>query len=95
MEPNRAYDVRKLIEAIVDGDSFLEVKANYAKELVTGFARLNGKTVGIVANQPMQKAERSSLNPRIKERNLSGPAMPTISLSSIYVIHRDLWSVQK
>ncbi|MCM3584187.1 acyl-CoA carboxylase subunit beta [Mesobacillus maritimus] len=54
-EPNRAYDVRKLIEAIVDGESFLEVKANYAKELVTGFARLNGKTVGIVANQPMQK----------------------------------------
>jgi len=54
-EPNRAYDVRKLIEAIVDGNSFLEVKANYAKELVTGFARLNGKTVGIVANQPMQK----------------------------------------
>ncbi len=54
-EPNRAYNVKKLIEAIVDGDSFLEVKANYAKELVTGFARLNGKTVGIVANQPMQK----------------------------------------
>jgi methylmalonyl-CoA decarboxylase subunit alpha len=54
-EPNRAYDVRKLIESVVDGDSFFEVKANYAKELVTGFARLNGKTVGIVANQPMQK----------------------------------------
>lgn len=54
-EPNRAYDVRKLIESIVDGDSFLEIKANFAKELVTGFARLNGKTVGIVANQPMQK----------------------------------------
>lgn len=54
-EPNRAYDVRKLIEAIVDGESFFEVKANYAKELVTGFARLNGKTIGIVANQPMQR----------------------------------------
>ena len=54
-EPNRAYDVRKLIEAVVDGDSFFEVKANFAKELVTGFARLNGKTIGIVANQPMQK----------------------------------------
>lgn len=55
MEPNRAYDVHKLIEAIVDGDSFLEVKASYAKELVIGFARLNGQPIGVVANQPMQK----------------------------------------
>ncbi|QHS21976.1 acyl-CoA carboxylase subunit beta [Virgibacillus sp. MSP4-1] len=54
-EPNRAYDVHKLIDSIVDADSFLEVKKDYAKELVTGFARLNGKTVGIVANQPMHK----------------------------------------
>lgn len=54
-EPNRAYDMKKIIEAIVDGGSFLEVKADYAKELITGFARLNGKPIGIVANQPLQK----------------------------------------
>jgi|SRR5690625_1050853 len=54
-DPNRPYDVLELIESIVDGESFLEVKKDFAKELVTGFARLNGKTVGIVANQPNHK----------------------------------------
>lgn len=54
-DPNRPYDVRRLIEAIVDADSFLEVKAQYAAELVTGFARLNGKVIGVVANQPAVK----------------------------------------
>lgn len=51
-DPNQPYDVHELIDSIVDGDSFLEVKADYAKELVVGFARLNGKTIGVVANQP-------------------------------------------
>jgi acetyl-CoA carboxylase carboxyltransferase component len=54
-EPNQAYDVRKLIAAIVDGESFFEVKKDFAKELVVGFARLNGRAVGIVANQPLVK----------------------------------------
>lgn len=51
-DPNQPYDVHHLIESIVDGDSFLEVQADFASELVVGFARLHGKTVGIVANQP-------------------------------------------
>lgn len=46
------YDVHRLIEAIVDEDSFFEIKPDYARELVTGFARIEGRTVGIVANQP-------------------------------------------
>lgn len=50
--PNAGYDVRKLIEAVVDGDSFMEVQALYAPNAVVGFARLNGQTAGIVANQP-------------------------------------------
>jgi len=54
-DSNQPYDVHKLIEAIVDADSFLEVKAHYAPELVTGFARLNGRVIGIVANQPLIK----------------------------------------
>ncbi|QZA32135.1 acyl-CoA carboxylase subunit beta [Hydrogenibacillus sp. N12] len=54
-DPNRPYDVRRLIEAIVDAGSFLEVKAMYAPELVTGFARLGGEVIGIVANQPAVK----------------------------------------
>ena len=54
-DPNQPYDVRTLIQSVVDGDSFLEVQKNYAGELVVGFARLNGKPVGIVANQPRVK----------------------------------------
>ncbi|WP_431026958.1 acyl-CoA carboxylase subunit beta [Lysinibacillus sp. LZ02] len=54
-DPNQPYDVHKLIEALVDADSFLEVQKDYASELVVGFARLDGKVVGIVANQPAVK----------------------------------------
>ncbi|TMF37876.1 MAG: acyl-CoA carboxylase subunit beta [Chloroflexi bacterium] len=54
-EPNRGYDMRKLIDAIIDEGSWLEIKKLFAKELLTGFARLDGQAVGILANQPMQK----------------------------------------
>ena len=54
-EPNRGYDMRKVIEGIVDDGSWLELKKLFAKELLIGFARLDGQAVGIVANQPMQK----------------------------------------
>jgi acetyl-CoA carboxylase carboxyltransferase component len=53
VEERRAYDMHKVIDAIVDEESFFEVKPLYAKELVTGFARLDGESVGIVANNPM------------------------------------------
>jgi acetyl-CoA carboxylase carboxyltransferase component len=51
-EDRRAYDVRKVIDALVDEGSWLEAKPLFAKELVTGFARLDGEVVGIVANNP-------------------------------------------
>ena len=54
-EPQRGYDMRRVVEALVDEGSWLEVKKLFAKELLTGFARLGGSVVGIVANQPMQK----------------------------------------
>jgi len=54
-EENRAFDVRELIEALVDEGSFLEVKRLWAGEIVTGLARLDGRVVGIVANQPKVK----------------------------------------
>ncbi|MCE7884577.1 MAG: acyl-CoA carboxylase subunit beta [Actinobacteria bacterium ATB1] len=50
-----SYDMRYVIEAIVDADSFLEIKAEWATELLIGFARLEGEPVGVVANQPMSK----------------------------------------
>jgi methylmalonyl-CoA decarboxylase subunit alpha len=47
-----AYDVTNVIKGIVDGGDFLQVHERYAKNIVVGFARLDGKTVGIIANQP-------------------------------------------
>src|SRR2546430_3662693 len=47
--------MRKVIDGLVDEGSWLEVKKLFAKELLTGFARLDGRRVGILANQPMQK----------------------------------------
>ena len=49
------FDIRDLIEAVFDSGAFLEVQADFAKELVTGFTRLEGNAVGIVANQPKEK----------------------------------------
>ena len=54
-EPQRGYDMRKVITALVDEGSWFEVKKLFAKELLTGFARLDGRVVGILANQPLQK----------------------------------------
>jgi len=51
-DENKAFDMKRVIEAIIDQDSFLELKARFAKELITGFARIDGRVVGIVANQP-------------------------------------------
>ena len=51
----QVYDVRKVIRAIVDKDSFFELKARFGKTAVTGLARLDGKSVGFIANNPMHK----------------------------------------
>lgn len=51
-DPNTAYDVLSVILRIVDAGSFFEIKAGWAQEMVTGFGRLGGRTIGIVANQP-------------------------------------------
>ena len=51
-DPNKPYDIKKLIEAVVDDGRFLEVQSAYARNIVVGFARLANQTVGIVANQP-------------------------------------------
>ena len=50
--PNKPYNVKDVIHAIVDQSEFLEVHRNYAQNIVVGFARFNGTSVGIVANQP-------------------------------------------
>ncbi len=50
--PNQPYDIKEAIENIVDGSGFFEVHKNYAENIVVGFARLGGRSIGIVANQP-------------------------------------------
>jgi len=50
--PNQPYDMREVINGTVDDDSFFEVHKNYAENIVVGFARLAGRSIGIVANQP-------------------------------------------
>ena len=50
--PNQPYDIRDVINNTIDTDSFFEVHENYAENIVVGFARLGGKSIGIVANQP-------------------------------------------
>ncbi len=54
-DSRRSFDMHKIIRAIVDGGYFFETKPDYAKNMITGFARLNGKAVGILANQSMVK----------------------------------------
>ncbi|MBN1221263.1 MAG: acyl-CoA carboxylase subunit beta [Anaerolineae bacterium] len=51
--PNKPYDMHAVIEAVVDHGFFMEVQAHFAPNVIIGFARLNGRTVGIVANQPV------------------------------------------
>ncbi len=52
-DPEKPYDVRQLLVLVVDNGDFFEIKPEYAGEIVVGFGRLGGKTIGIVANQPM------------------------------------------
>jgi propionyl-CoA carboxylase beta chain len=55
-EPRACYDVRTVLADVLDAGSFLEVRARYAGNMVTGYGRLGGRAVGIVANQPLQRA---------------------------------------
>ena len=51
-DPNKPYDIKEVIRMIVDGGQFFEIHENYAANIVVGFARLGGHSVGILANQP-------------------------------------------
>ncbi|MGI6343772.1 MAG: acyl-CoA carboxylase subunit beta [Bacillota bacterium] len=61
-DPNRPYDVREVIASLVDDGDFLEVQQNYAQNIVIGFGRLNGRSVGIVGNQPKVMAGALDIN---------------------------------
>src|SRR5579884_2764709 len=65
-ESNRPYDMKEVIHAVIDDGDFLEVHEHYAKNLVVGFARMNGQPVGIVANQPAFLAGVLDINASVK-----------------------------
>ncbi len=64
--PNKPYDMHEVISAIVDDGYFLEVHEHYAKNIIVGFARLNGRSIGIIANQPAVLAGVLDINASVK-----------------------------
>jgi propionyl-CoA carboxylase beta chain len=66
LESNKPYDIKKIINAVVDDGRFLEVHESYAKNIVVGFARFDGRPVGIVANQPAQLSGCLDIDASIK-----------------------------
>ncbi|ANO00346.1 Probable propionyl-CoA carboxylase beta chain 5 AccD5 [Mycobacteroides abscessus subsp. massiliense] len=60
--PNQPYDMHEVITRILDDDEFLEVQAGYAQNIIVGFGRIDGRSVGIVANQPTQFAGCLDIN---------------------------------
>ena len=63
---NKPYDMHDVIKGIIDQDSFFEIHKNFAENIIVGFARLGGKSIGIVANQPMFLAGCLDVNSSIK-----------------------------
>jgi len=66
VDPNKPYDMKELIRTVVDTNNFFEVMPHYAQNIITGFARLGGKPVGIVANQPAYLAGVLDINSSLK-----------------------------
>lgn len=61
-DTNKAYDVKQIIFAIIDNGRFFEVHKDFAQNIIVGFARFNGRSVGIVANQPNKKGGSLDIN---------------------------------
>ena len=62
VDPNKPYDIKDIIHKIIDDEHFLEVQPHYAPNIVVGFARMGGKSIGIVANQPAHLAGVLDIN---------------------------------
>lgn len=65
-DPNKPYDMREIIVSVVDDNNFFEVQPHYAQNIIVGFARMAGKTIGIVANQPAHLAGVLDIGSSIK-----------------------------
>ena len=83
LDPMAAYDMHSVITSLVDEGEFFELMPSYAKNILTGFGRLNGRTVGIVGNQPKVAAGgytrgRLKLNADSAGRGLAGSVRPNM-----------------
>ncbi|NCA84537.1 MAG: acyl-CoA carboxylase subunit beta [Clostridia bacterium] len=65
-DPNKPYDMNEIITSVVDNHNFFEVQPHYAKNIIVGFARFDGRSVGIVANQPQFLAGVLDINSSLK-----------------------------
>src|SRR5690606_6418830 len=65
-ESNQPYDIKRIIDRVIDDGRFLEVAAGFAKNIVVGFARFGGRPVGIVANQPAHLAGCLDIDASVK-----------------------------
>jgi propionyl-CoA carboxylase beta chain len=66
LDPNQPYDMHRVISKIVDSNHFFEIMPSYAKNIIVGFGRMEGKTIGIVANQPKEMAGCLDINSSVK-----------------------------
>ncbi|GAM24071.1 hypothetical protein SAMD00019534_072460 [Acytostelium subglobosum LB1] len=65
-DPNKPYDMQEVIERVIDNGEFFEIQPAYAKNIIVGFARMEGRTVGIVANQPKELAGCLDIDASVK-----------------------------
>ena len=66
--PNKPYDMKEIIKKVTDNGQFFEIQPDYAQNMVIGFARIGGKSVGLVANQPMVLAGCLDIDASVKCR---------------------------
>lgn len=91
----RVYDMRRVVEALVDRDSLLELRRDFAPGAVTALARVLGHRVGVIATCPLTWAVRSTPTPPTSSRGSCNSATPTTFRSSRSATHRASWSGQK
>jgi propionyl-CoA carboxylase beta chain len=65
-DPNKPYDMKDIIESVVDNNNFFEIQCQYAQNILIGFARMGGRPIGIVANQPAHLAGVLDINSSTK-----------------------------
>eukprot|EP01100_Stratorugosa_tubuloviscum_P015898 TRINITY_DN966_c0_g1_i1.p1 TRINITY_DN966_c0_g1~~TRINITY_DN966_c0_g1_i1.p1 ORF type:complete len:586 (+),score=293.74 TRINITY_DN966_c0_g1_i1:84-1760(+) len=86
-DPNKPYDIKEVIEKIVDDRNFFEIMTDFAKNIIIGFARMEGRTVGIIANQPKELAGCLDIDASVKAarfvRFLDAFNIPIITLVDV------------